>query len=275
MFMRPSTALNQLVRYVLAVSVERFGILLHAYCFMSNHLHLVLTDPLGALPAFEQYLGSLLARSCNALVGHRGSFWEPGSYNAVTLVEARDVDDKLVYTLANPVSAGLVRRGAEWPGCRSTPEAIEGPPEIAARPPNFFRREGSLPASAALKLAAPPGIASIEEFRRMLRRRVARREDEAAEQLASRGGSFLGARGVLAQDPFSAPSTEEPPRNVKPRIACQDRQKRAKALARLKAFLRAYREAWDEFASGLRETLFPHGTYWMRVAYAVPCAPAG
>ena len=43
----------------------------------------------------------------------------------------------------------------------------------------------------------------------------------------------------------------------------------------LKSFLTAYREAWAEFASGVRETMFPHGTYWMRVAYAVPCAQAG
>ena len=56
MFLCPSRELNELVLYILAVAAERSGILLHAYCFMSNHLHLVLTDPRGTLPAFEQYL---------------------------------------------------------------------------------------------------------------------------------------------------------------------------------------------------------------------------
>jgi len=275
MFLRPSRALRQLLLYLLAVSVERFGIELHAYCFLSNHLHLILTDPHGVLPAFEQYLGSLIARSCNALLGHCESFWAPGSYNAVTLVEEGDVVDKIAYTLANPVSAGLVRRGSDWPGLWSSPDAIGGPPVVAKRPKHFFRAEGFMPEAASLRLVAPPGVESLEELRRVVRCEVRRREDEAAQRLASEGRPFLGARRVLAQDPFAVPAKEEPRRGLRPRIACLDKEKRIQAIMRLKEFLQAYREAWHEFASGVRDALFPHGTYWMRVAYGLPCARAG
>jgi len=275
MFLRPSEPINELLRYLLAVSVERFGIQLHAYCFMSNHVHLVLTDPLGVLPAFEQHLASLIARSCNALIGHRESFWDPGSYNAVVLIEPGDVEDKIVYTLANPVAAGLVRHASQWPGLRSSPEAIGGPPVVAQRPEHFFRPNGPMPATASLKLVGPPGVESLEDYRRSIVRGVQQREDEAAERIASEGRTFLGEERVLSQDRYSVPAREEPRGRRKPRIACRDEQKWVEAIERLKGFLRAYREAWQEFAGGVRNAVFPHGTYWMRVAYGLPCASAG
>jgi REP element-mobilizing transposase RayT len=38
----------------------------HAWCVLSNHYHLVVTDPDARLPAFMQYLDSLVARAMNA-----------------------------------------------------------------------------------------------------------------------------------------------------------------------------------------------------------------
>lgn len=275
MFLRPSGDLNLLLEYLLAVAVERHGVQLHAYCFMSNHFHLVLTDPRGVLPAFEQYLASLIARSCNALLGRRESFWSPGPFSAVELVEAGDVFDKVAYTLANPVAAELVPRGGDWPGLWSSPEAIGGPTTTVERPGGFFRREGPMPAKAELALVAPPGVEDAGAFRRALREELTRREGETMERLASEGRTFLGVQGVLEQRSSAQPTQEEPVPRLHPRVACKDPAKRRDALRRLRAFLGAYREAWAEFASGLRETMFPHGTYWMRVAYGVPCAGSG
>jgi hypothetical protein len=119
------------------------------------------------------------------------------------------------------------------------------------------------------------GVESLDRFRRVLECEVERREDEAARRLASQGRGFLGVHGLLAQDRFGSPAKEEPRRTLHPRIACLDRLKRLEAIAKLKAFLEAYREAWCEFANGVRDVIFPCGTYWMRVAFGVVCAPAG
>jgi putative transposase len=43
-FLRPSRALNEILRYVLAVAAERYGVVLHALCVLSNHVHIVFTD---------------------------------------------------------------------------------------------------------------------------------------------------------------------------------------------------------------------------------------
>jgi len=274
-FLRPSKEVNEIVRYLLAVASQRFGVVLHAFCVLSNHLHLVLTDRHANLPAFEQYFASLVARSINALHGHWESFWAPGSYSAVSLLSPADVLSKAAYVLANPTSAGLVRHGSEWPGLWSVPEQIGAGPVLVKRPAHFFRLDGPMPETAQLELVCPPGFESVDPFRKELVAQVAELEDQAARELAEQGRSFLGARRVLAQNPHARPASGEPRRVLNPRIAGRDKWKRIEAILRLKGFLKAYRDAWLAYAGGLRDTLFPQGTYWMRVAYGASCAPAG
>ena len=124
--LRPSALTNAVFEYALAMTAQRYGIQLHAYCVLSNHWHCVLTDPRGKLPKFQRDLGSIVARALNAAHGRWESFWAPGSYSAVALQTAEDVLDKMAYVLANPVAAGLVRQGAEWPGLWSAPGAHRG-----------------------------------------------------------------------------------------------------------------------------------------------------
>jgi putative transposase len=91
---RPSKASDQVFAYALAVAARRHGVQVHAYCVLSNHLHLVVTDPRGELPAFQQLLGMLVARAVNALLGRWKNLWAPGSCSAVTLATPEDVVDK-------------------------------------------------------------------------------------------------------------------------------------------------------------------------------------
>ena len=273
--LRPSALVKELFEYVLAVKAKEYGILLHTYCVLSNHWHCVLTDPDGRLPEFQRDLGSTIARSLNAAHGRWESFWAPGSYSAVALPTPVDVLDKMAYVLANPVLAGLVRRGAEWPGPWSAPAVIGAEARTVRRPAHFFREEGPAPAVASLSLECPPGFHSVEALRERLLAELARREDEAARAHSAAGRSFMGARKVLAQRPLARPRAEEPRRGLRPRVAGRDRWKRIEALARLRTFLAEYREAWRAFAGGAREAVFPSGTYWMRVTYGAACCAVG
>jgi REP element-mobilizing transposase RayT len=273
--LRPSTLTNQVVGFVLAVMAERYEIAVHAYCVLSNHLHLVLTDVKGNSPAFMRDFCGVLARSLNAMHGRWENFWAPGSYSAVTLVSPADVLDKVAYVLANPAAAGLVQTGARWPGLWSAPERIGGATIHVKRPKHFFRAEGPMPEVARLQLTCPPGFASVEAFREALGAKVAELEREAARKLSDEGRTFLGVAKVLAQRPEARPATGEPRRGLSPRIAARDKWRRIEAIGRLKGFLASYRAAWEAFVRGARRTVFPHGTYWMRVTYGASCAPAG
>jgi putative transposase len=270
--LRPSKATNELFEYILAVAAGKYGILLHAWCVLSNHFHLVVTDPERKLPKFEQYLDALVARAFNAMYGRWDYFWTAGSYSAVTLLTPKDILDKMAYVLANPVKAGLVRRGEEWPGLWSAPERIGGCPIHARRPKRFFRENGPMPETAQLEVVSPPGFESVEAFRMQLAAALREREEQAARELATEGRSFMGAARVMSQKPSARPGQGEPRRGLNPRIACRDKWRRIEALQRLKEFRIAYREAWMAFARGVREAVFPYGTYWMRVTWGVACA---
>jgi REP element-mobilizing transposase RayT len=267
LFLRPSKLSDAIFGYVLALAAERHGVKVHAYCVLSNHFHLLVTDTRAELPAFQQYLGSLVARAINSVLGRWESFWAPGSYSAVALATPADVVDKAAYVLANPVAAGLVRRGRDWPGLWMAPEAI-GSTLRFARPRRFFSESGTMPEAAALELSVPPGFASAEEFREALEESLQAREAEAATGRKE----FLGADRVAAQWPLGRPGPGEPRRTLRPRVATRDKWKRIELLVQLKSFLRAYRAALTRWREGRRTTTFPAGTYLMRVEHGVTCA---
>ncbi len=222
LFLRPSKAANDIFRYVLAVAAERYGILVHAFCVLSNHFHLVVSDPQARLPDFHRYLDGLVARAMNCSLGRWESFWDPDSYSAVRLETADDVLDKMVYVLANPVAAGLVRRGRDWPGLWSDPSWIGGAPIEAERPKDFFRAEGPLPASARLELHPPPGFEADEGFIEALRAGLRAAEDRAAADLRREGHGALGASPRARAEAPRVPGVGRAPPDTEPARRVQE-----------------------------------------------------
>ncbi|ABS27450.1 protein of unknown function DUF1568 [Anaeromyxobacter sp. Fw109-5] len=274
-FLRPSRVVNEIFLYVLAVAARRYGLLVHAFCVLSNHAHLVVTDPHGRLPAFMQYLDSLVARAVNAHLGRFEGFWATdGSYSAVEPLDPGDVVAKTAYVLANPVAAGLVRRGAEWPGLWTAPAQLAGTRLSARRPTVFFDPKSYMPDVAELELTVPPGFASAEDFRALVSEALGDLEEKHQRELASERRRFLGAARVLAQNPFSRPPRGEPRFALRPRIAARDKWRRIEAISRVKTFLREYRQAWTARRSGAPNVQFPAGTYLLRIMHGVQCAGA-
>ncbi|BDG03855.1 hypothetical protein [Anaeromyxobacter oryzae] len=272
--LRPSRATNQLFLYLLVVAARRFGIQVHAFCVLSNHFHLVVTDLDARLPAFHQFLDALVARAVNAALSRWEAFWAPNSYSAVKLVSPSDIVDKIAYVLANPVAAGLVGSGSAWPGLWSAPECIGGDPLAATRPKHFFDPKGVMPDQVTLPLTTPPGFASAEQFRTELLHALEEREAEARSLHCVRRG-FLGVARVLAQKPTARPAPGEPRRTLNPRVAGRDKWKRIEALGRLVEFVKSYRDAWAARRAGEEEVVFPAGTYLLRVMHGVACAAYG
>jgi REP element-mobilizing transposase RayT len=273
--LKPSTITNDAFLYVLGVAAQRFGILVHVFCVMSNHFHLLVTDPGTSLPKFEQYLDSLVARILNVSLNRSGAVWDSTtSYSAVTLIDPSDVLEKAVYVLTNPSAAGLVRTAREWPGLWSAPEQIGGERIVARRPDFFFRKKGSMPETVELELTPPPGFDSPAAFRADLVAALEAREREIAADMASRGRPFLGRDRVLAQKPTDRPISEHEVGTLNPRIAGRDKWKRIEALRALVAFREKYRKALRALRDRVPDVLFPHGTYWLRVAHGVPCEAA-
>ena len=274
-FLRPSAQTNAIFAYVLAVAAARYRVRVHAYCVLSNHFHLVVTDPEARLPDFHRHLDGLVARAMNCALGRWESFWDPDSYSAVRLESNAAVFEKIVYVLANPVLAGLVRRAREWPGFWSDPNQIGRSPSKFERPSGFFRDCGPMPAAAELQLELPPGHGSDEKFADDLSQALCEMEDRAAADHARDGRSFIGRGAVLAESPRDRPRSAEPRRGLVPRVACRNKWKRIEALSRLLDFGREYREALAAWKAGARAVIFPAGTWLMRVQHGAYCAAPG
>jgi len=270
--LRPSKTLNEIVFYCLSYAADKFGIEVHAFCFLSNHYHMVLTDRHRRLPKFMQWLNLYLAKCINVMYGRWESVWAPGSFSMVTLVSPEDVVDKIVYTLTNPVAAGLVRSGDQWPGARTRAQDV-GNREYVTERPGFFFTE-AMSEKVRLRLVRPPGFSEMgeEEFAQLVRERVGAKETEIQRECETRSAGFLGRKRVLKQSPFGSPQSREPRRQMNPRIASKDKWRRIEALQRLGEFLEQYHIALRKFCAGVRDVVFPEGTYWMRCHYRVRCA---
>lgn len=273
-FLRPSEIVRRIFLFVLAVAAARFGIRIHAYCVLSDHYHLVLTDTRGTLPSFQRYLDGLIARAVNAAIGHREAFWDRKSYGLVRLETTGDVLAKIVYVLANPVAAGLVRRGNQWPGLWSDPRAIGGGATPAERPEGFFRESGPLPANAELQLDLPPGVDDAGAFIAAVCSALEAEEDRVAASRAREQRPFLGTARVLAQSCLAHPRRAEPFGRLNPAVAGKSRAVLTAALANLRQFRAAYREAFARWRDGARDVVFPPGTWAMRVHHGARCAAA-
>lgn len=271
--LRPSAAVNAIIRYCLAVAAERFGVVLHAFAFLSNHFHLVATDLRGQLPLFMHDLDMLLARALNAHHGHFENFWTLGTYSAVALTTVDAIIEKMAYTLANPVAAGLVARSDLWPGVISRPCDIGAPAVLVSRPPAFFRKVGAraLPAQVPLSLQAPPGFddLSTEQLRALVAERLSAHEERARRQ---RGGRpLVGRERILRQSISERPRGNDPHFGLNPRVAGRDRAARLGALEQLRSFFQTYRRAREQLTAGARDVVFPAGTWRLRRELGVPC----
>lgn len=268
--LKPGPRRKQAFGYSLARAAKETGVQVHVACVMSNHYHLVVTDPEAELPRFVRLLDGEVAKVLNALDGQRDTVWKGGGYNAVHLDDPETIVEKCAYALANPVAAGLVRRGRQWPGLWLLPRPDGGSVEFD-RPDWYFKQDGFTPRRVELALPAPPGFPSLAAFREQVLARLELHEAAAARRI----GRFLGRARLRKQRVLDQPRQRLPFRALKPRFAARDHGRRLELARQLKTFLAEYRDALERWREGLRDVLFPCGTYWMRVQHAVACAGAG
>ena len=266
--LKPSPVVNQLLLYCLAHAARKTGIEIHAFAFLSNHHHLIITDPDGRLPLFCQNFHGLVARALNCHQGRWEYLWAPGSYSAVHLESAEDLLDKLEYLYVNPVSAGLVRRSTDWPGLISTPGDLASKLKVGTRPSFFFSERTGCPRKIKMKLVYPRILEGREEnVIEALERRITIRETLIGDRMINEGRQFLGPDGVRAQSPFEFPKTSEPRRQLSPHLAARDVWRRIEALGQLVSFRQAYSSCRERFFNGDRDVEFPLGSYGPRVLY--------
>lgn len=93
--------------------VGRLDWLLHAYCLLSNHYHLVVQTPKGDLSAGMQRLNSLSAQRFNRTHDLGGHLFQ-GRFGSVLVESDEQFLAACRYVALNPVLAGICTDPADW-----------------------------------------------------------------------------------------------------------------------------------------------------------------
>ena len=212
--LRPSSLGRELVIGVIARAQAHFpSVLIHAFVFLSNHYHLLVTCQDGAdLAGFLCYVNGNVARKIGRLHQWRGPFWGRRA-RPIPVIDDESQIARLRYVLLNGVKERLVRSPRAWPGASSVP-ALLGDMKLSGRwvdhdalrrarqsDPNI--RVEDFTSYPELQLSPLPvwERLSADELRARHEAMVADIEREAPRNV-------LGVKRVLALDPFDQPNVE-------------------------------------------------------------------
>jgi hypothetical protein len=254
----------------LAVATSRFGVEVHAYCSMSTHVHMVVTDTRGLVPLFLAQFHRIVALATKVMRRWGGSVWDSEQTSLVLLETPQALIDKAAYVMANPVAAGLVRYASDWTGAKSYADEMGSGRQFATRPGVWFsRRKGAWPERAELQLVAPKGF-DPTEWRAAVADAVVEHEQRARAELASSGRSFVGLKRLEAVSPYARATSLEVSGGRNPTFAVgKVRGAYRRAAAAVRAFREAYHEALRRWREGVRDVVFPIGTWWMARVHSV------
>ncbi len=254
-FLAPSALINQIILYCLAYAAHVFGMQVHAVCAMSNHWHVIVTDPHGYVSDFMHRAHLLVSKCTNTLRKRGENMWTNDEPSCIELPDDETIIAKMVYVLTNPVTARLVAAVDKWPGVCLGPERI-GTSLPIERPPVYFSSNG--PAPEVLELSIVPPAQALE--RRSLPELIAGLRESITAVENRTDGPFLGLAEVLAQDPFSQPSSPEPRPRRRPRVAGVIREVFLATLTSMRTFWARYADARRRWLGGETSVVFPAGT---------------
>jgi putative transposase len=274
--LRPDPEMTRFILFALIVSAYRHRIQLHAFCAMSTHLHYVVSDPKGKLPRFLEMFHRLVALGIKILRKWDGSPWDRAQTSVVELCTRQAIVEKIAYTLANPVEAGLVRHAHEWSGAKTTVDDIGKGFVQAKRPDIYFSpKNPEWVLNAKLPVSLPSSIpeAAAQAFRDDIAAELAKLESAAHQAIPAR--AVLGAKRAAKVSPETRITTSEPSRQRNPSFAVgRGNPDAARTAARaIRAFRSSYRNAFEAWRAGDRTIAFPPGTYLMRERHGATVAP--
>jgi REP element-mobilizing transposase RayT len=95
-------------------ATERYGAVIHIYCLMNNHYHLVLQTPLGNLSQIMRYINGSYTTYYNIKKQRAGHLLQ-GRYKAILVEMDAYAQELSRYIHLNPVRSGVVKKADEYP----------------------------------------------------------------------------------------------------------------------------------------------------------------
>ncbi len=104
---------NKTFLKLLCQCVKRRNLLLHGYCLMGNHYHLILETPEGNLSQGMRQLNGTYTQAFNRRHGRSGHLLQ-GRYKAILVDKDNYLLELCRYVVLNPVRAAMVKGPSQW-----------------------------------------------------------------------------------------------------------------------------------------------------------------
>jgi hypothetical protein len=269
--LKPTPQTKAAFAFTMVEAANRHGIDIIAVMQMSSHYHAVVYDRLGTLSEF--------LRDFHGVMGRFGSwrdkventkFWSAEETHAVEIGDMDTLVDCVAYTLANPTKDFIVERPERWVGVMTPVETLgTGRAQVFLRPKAFFDPEGMTSEGVMLCSDYPHEFEERlpqEQFRERVKARVEEYVAKAKAEVAAGRRRWSGVKTAMKLSVWhSARSTSSGnDRLSRPRrrVAAATEGRIQAMLEQLLAFRRAHRVAWEALSRGLRDVMFPAGTWF-------------
>jgi putative transposase len=278
----PGPLMNSLLKSVIARAQALYPVKICHFLFMGNHFHMLLAveDPIVVMHFIER-IKTESAHIVNKLLGvRRQTVWCAG-YDAVPILTAEDVIEKIAYLYTNPQKAGLVDTIEEYPGLSSwnLPQveeipriprtAIEQLPALSLTERQQARFVESLRVENApthpLTLSPTEWLRTFglegaqEQIQMKILARVREIERDLAGQRDEQHAVTLGARRLITQ-PFNRPFS---PLKFAKRMwcICRNLEKRVTFISFIKDLRAKARGVYRRWCCGDRGAEYPPGMF--------------
>ena len=273
--LRPSGELNQRFLGVLGRAQEKYDMPICAVVVFSTHVHYALRPRDGAhLAAFMGFLKTNLAKE----IGRRLHGWEGNLFHDrydLSPVSDDEADQVglLRYILGHGPKEFLTDTVKEWPGVHSAMATIEGKDMVgqwidrtALCNARHGRGETEIDAEEftseeRVVISPLPCWQHLPEaqWRRAVADLVEEIDRVAALERKVQGKNSLGVEKILNEDPENRPDHVE--KSVKRRFHARDPEVLRAMIETWSEVIRCFREASEKLRSGVRNVVFPEGTF--------------
>jgi REP element-mobilizing transposase RayT len=269
---RPRPLMNQIIIGTLARAKQRHKVRVCFFVCASNHMHLLLwTEDARELAKFMGYFLSKLAREVGRLTGWKEKIFGR-RYQAIVVSDEEEAQiGRLRYGLAHGAKEDLVDRPRDWPGVHAVRALLEG--EVLEglwfdRTQEYLaRRRGEkfdrlqYATREVLELDPLPCWEHLtaEQRRARIAALVEDIESEIAVRRKKTGIKPLGVAVVLAQNPLRRPKKTK--KSPAPAFHAASKAVRRELWDAYSLFVAAYRTAAEKLRAGVRDVVFPAGSF--------------
>lgn len=275
--MRPGPEMNRILLAALIYFADQYDIEILAWCFMSNHFHLIVRAPKLNLSNFMRDFQRYISKKIIKITGCHAPVF-PERFDDEDILDEESLRDKLQYVVMNPVKHGLVDHPSEWPGVTSWRCHRHLEPAVGRRVDpqafhNYRRRKGWTDEEAheaaleETEYMATPGLLYDEEGDLLMSHEAHTWLADAIDarctmlrQWRRRAGTPTpGPAAVLRRSRHESPEAFEA--TPAPLCLTVDPDRRRRYREERRGITEIYQKAHRAWRNGDREVCFPPGTH--------------